>query len=102
MQQRPSVLDQTVLPAEPGNPKPVAGSLKPVRWRCRRGMKELDVLLERYFDRRFKTASVSEQAAFLTLLSMPDPTLMDFVMGRKQPKDSGIKNVVFELCQPHT
>jgi len=33
------------------------GELGKLRWRCRRGMKELDVLLARYMDERFCSAS---------------------------------------------
>jgi antitoxin CptB len=44
-----------------------------LRWRCRRGMKELDVLLARYVDERFCSASNAEQEAFRRLLETPGP-----------------------------
>ena len=37
-------------------------TLRRLRWRCRRGMRELDQLLERYLDRRWPQAELSERA----------------------------------------
>ncbi len=48
---------------------------KKVRWLCRRGMKELDVMLERYLERRWPEADAGERAAFVELLEMQDPDL---------------------------
>jgi len=39
-----------------------------LRWRCRRGMKELDLLLTRYVDERYREATPDEQQAFRQLL----------------------------------
>jgi len=46
-----------------------------LRWRCRRGMRELDVLLERYLRERWPTAPAERRAAFRALLDLPDPEL---------------------------
>lgn len=46
-----------------------------VRWRCRRGMKELDVVLTAWIDRYYATASSTERDVFLSLLDMDDPDL---------------------------
>jgi antitoxin CptB len=56
-----------------------------LRWRCRRGMKELDVLLERYVDERFCGASKSEQDRFRQLLEVQDTDLYDFCLGQASP-----------------
>jgi antitoxin CptB len=53
-----------------------------LRWRCRRGMKELDVLLTRYVDERFAPASAAEQQAFERLLEEPDPLIHAYFLGR--------------------
>jgi len=44
-------------------------------WRCRRGLKELDVLLERFARRHYPSASAPERAAFEQLLELSDPEL---------------------------
>jgi antitoxin CptB len=56
-------------------------------WRCRRGMKELDVLLERYARASFAAASAAERRAFAALLELPDPTLADYLFGHAIPAD---------------
>jgi antitoxin CptB len=50
-------------------------------WRCRRGMKELDVLLERYVRSRLADASAQERAALTRLLELSDPQLADYLLG---------------------
>ena len=55
---------------------------KALRWRQRRGMKELDVLLERYYDRRYAGATAAERAAFERLLEQDDPEIWGWIMGQ--------------------
>jgi antitoxin CptB len=56
-------------------------------WRCRRGMKELDVLLERFARERYGTASAAEKSAFARLLDLPDPDLADYFFGHATPEE---------------
>ena len=53
-----------------------------LRWRCRRGMKELDVLLTRYVDERFAVAPPVEQQAFESLLEVQDPVIYAYCLGQ--------------------
>jgi len=50
-------------------------TLSKLKWRCRRGTKELDTLTTRYLERFYLNADRSEQSAFEELLSMQDPEL---------------------------
>jgi antitoxin CptB len=61
------------------------GELGKLRWRCRRGMKELDVLLARYMEVRFCSASSAEQDAFRKLLETQDPVLYSYCLGSERP-----------------
>lgn len=54
-------------------------------WRCRRGMKELDVLLERFARERLAGASAEQKRAFARLLDLPDPELADYFFGYATP-----------------
>jgi len=63
----------------------MAQELGKLRWRCRRGMKELDVLLERYVDERFRSASNQEQDAFRRLLETQDTVLHAYCLGSLSP-----------------
>jgi len=62
-----------------------AGELGKLRWRCRRGMKELDILLARYVDERFCNASSLEQDAFRRLLDTQDTVLYAYCLGSERP-----------------
>ncbi len=58
-----------------------------LRWRCRRGMKELDVLLARWLERRWPEADADRRLAFQWLLEQPDPDLADWLIGGSRPAD---------------
>ena len=65
-----------------------------LRWRCRRGMKELDLLTLAYLERHYPTASAEEQRAFADLLELQDPLLMSYMVGREVPADEVTARVV--------
>lgn len=65
-----------------------------LRWRCRRGMKELDLLLLSYLERRYDAASEEERWIFSELLELPDPKLHAYLLGREQPVVHAIADVV--------
>jgi len=54
---------------------------KRLRWRVRRGTRELDALLGGWLEECFDSASPAEQQAFDELLDVQDPDLWDWVMG---------------------
>ena len=58
-----------------------------LRWRCRRGMKELDILLTRYLDERYGEASSGEQEAFRQLLEAQDPLIFAYCLGSERPPE---------------
>lgn len=61
--------------------------LKMLEWRCRRGMKELDLLLTRYLKNRFAQATSEEQAAFVEFLELPDPEIAGYLIAGDVPED---------------
>jgi antitoxin CptB len=58
-----------------------------LRWRCRRGMKELDILLTRYLDECYGAASTDEQQAFQHLLETQDPVIYAYCLGQERPPE---------------
>lgn len=56
--------------------------IKRVRWLCRRGMKELDVLLDRFVRAEYDTLDEAEHRELLALLDREDPDLWALLMGR--------------------
>ena len=68
-----------------------------LRWRCRRGMRELDQLLERYLDHRWRHAEPSERAGFERLLACEDDQLWRWFLGRLTPEDPEIERAVHHV-----
>ena len=66
-------------------------------WQCRRGMRELDFALQDFLELNYETLSDAEIVAFQELLTYPDPLLLEYVMGRMQPSDSTISDVVSKI-----
>ena len=65
-----------------------------VRWRCRRGMKELDVLLERFAQQVLPQASQAECRVFAELLALPDPLLAAYLLGGESPAEPHLAQAV--------
>jgi len=63
-------------------------------WRCRRGMKELDVLLERYVRSWLGAASSEERQTLTRLLELPDPILSDYLFGHAAAPEPGMAALV--------
>ncbi len=64
----------------------LSAPLRRALWRCRRGMKELDLILERYARGPLAAASAQDQASFACLLELPDPLLADYLLGGHTPR----------------
>lgn len=76
--------------------------LRRLRWRCRRGMRELDQLMERFLDRAWATSSDPDRALFLRLLDTEDDILWRWCMGRERPEDPALADFVDRLLVlPH-
>jgi antitoxin CptB len=65
-----------------------------LRWRCRRGMRELDQLLTRWLDRDWPTASESERGVFLRLLDCEDDRLWRWFLGHETAPDVELASLI--------
>jgi len=68
-----------------------------LRWRCRRGMRELDQLFTRYLDHEYPSASAAERDAFARLLELPDPDLFGYLVGRTTPAEEVQRHVIANI-----
>jgi antitoxin CptB len=59
-----------------------------IRWQCRRGMLELDLVLAAFLDRYYLGLDGREVELFEELLDQPDNELLDLVMGRAESADA--------------
>ncbi|HEU4499832.1 MAG TPA: succinate dehydrogenase assembly factor 2 [Sphingomicrobium sp.] len=62
-------------------------AFRKLEWRCRRGMKELDLLLLRYLRQGHGRANSEERAIFEELLELPDPELARYLIAGDVPSD---------------
>jgi len=69
-------------------------SIGKLKWRCRRGTKELDYLLTAYLDGFFSQANEEEQLLFLELLKLQDTQLIDFLLGDQLPESESLAELV--------
>jgi antitoxin CptB len=63
-------------------------------WRCRRGMKELDILLTRYLEEQFCDAPAAHQEAFRTLLEAPDTDIYGYLLGQRRPPTALLSSLI--------
>lgn len=55
-----------------------------IRWRARRGLLELDIVLGRFIEAHYEHLEEAEKKAFEVLLDMPDNPLWDMIAGRQE------------------
>ena len=71
--------------------------LNRLRWRCRRGMLENDLILERFLDARGEAITDGEIAALDRLLELSDNELWDLLSGRQESDDAAVRPLLETL-----
>ena len=71
--------------------------LNRLRWRCRRGMLENDLILARFLDARGETMTEDDLAALNRLLDLADNELWDLLAGRAEPEDASLRPLLDAL-----
>jgi antitoxin CptB len=65
-----------------------------LRWRCRRGTKELDRILGEFLEHEYSQSNASLQRAFVLLLDVQDPDIYDWLMGAESPADEMFVEII--------
>lgn len=68
--------------------------LERARWRCRRGLLELDIVLLRFMDRYYNQLNETELQKFDELLSLSDNELWDLISKKKKIADGKVQHVL--------
>ena len=68
--------------------------MRRLRWSCRRGMLELDLLLDGFLEHGFSQLDARGRETFKRLLDYPDTTLLQLLMGQMQSSDRDVAHVV--------
>jgi len=66
-------------------------------WRCRRGVKELDVLFTRFVELSYDDLPQKEKEAFNKLLDIEDPDILGFMLYNITPADPDVANIVEKI-----
>tara|TARA_Y100000992_G_scaffold108400_1_gene70590 strand:+ start:279 stop:524 length:246 start_codon:yes stop_codon:yes gene_type:complete len=66
---------------------------KEVLWKCRRGTKELDILMSNFYNDFYKTASQFQKEGFIKLLSLEDPVIYDLLLNKISLKDIAVNEI---------
>lgn len=64
------------------------------RWRCRRGLLELDIVLQRFMDQHYLQLNTQELEQFEQLLSFPDNDLWELIAERQELTDKKLQRVL--------
>jgi antitoxin CptB len=76
------------------DPAEKSTGMKRLRWRCRRGLLELDLLFEAYLDKGYADSTEEEKNDFLRLLEYPDQSLQEWLLGKVQPEDESLNGII--------
>jgi antitoxin CptB len=68
--------------------------LERTRWRCRRGLLELDLTLQRFVDAHYLSLGDAERRQFEMLLDLSDNDLWDMIARKKKPGDTRLQYVL--------
>jgi len=71
-----------------------------LRWACRRGMLELDVLLGNFLESGYAGLDDTDKQLFIRLLECDDPEIFAWLMGKEVPADAGIVRIT-EIIRNH-
>ena len=71
--------------------------LNRLRWKCRRGMLELDLVLNQFLEQEYSALNTDAKHAFVALLEAGDEELWTLITDEKACTDPGLKTVMGRL-----
>ena len=76
--------------------------LSQLRWHCRRGVKELDVVLSSYLEKYYLDSDINLQQAFKDLMKLEDPILMSLILDHHQTQNIEQNLVLDKMKNPYS
>ena len=76
-----------------------ARTLSKLRWRCRRGLLENDLFIERFFTRHEASLTQAQAQGLQVLMDLSDNDLLDLFLARKQPEGELVRDDVIEVLR---
>ncbi len=68
--------------------------LSRLRWQCRRGIKEMDLILERFLEQCYPSLSPQQRIAFNQILDETDLDIMDWILDRSRPENKDYELII--------
>ena len=68
--------------------------LNRIRWHCRRGMLELDLVLTKFLDHRFDSLTPHQKELFVQLIDTSDNDLWDLISNRNSRENNHLKEII--------
>ena len=72
-------------------------NLSRLHWQCRRGMLELDELLDGFLQKAYTDLSAAQKQTFEEILELPDQLLFDYLLGQGKPIDKDVADVIQQI-----
>jgi antitoxin CptB len=76
-----------------------ARALSKLRWRCRRGLLENDLFIERFFERHAATLTEAQARGLEVLMDLSDNDLLDLLLARKEPQGDLLRDDVVQVLR---
>ncbi|MFA6162122.1 MAG: succinate dehydrogenase assembly factor 2 [Methylobacter sp.] len=70
-----------------------------LKWQCRRGTKELDLMLKKYLETGYLLADDEERALFVELLKLEDDELTGVLMGGRKPDAKELADLIYKIAK---
>lgn len=70
-----------------------------IRWKCRRGLLELDIFLEKYCQQQLSKLTQAEKQVFFEFLDTPDQILSDWLFTDAKPTDERYQQIIAAIRQ---
>lgn len=71
-------------------------------WRCRRGLRELDLILQKFLAQHYADLSLEDKQLFDEFLDHSDNDLLSWLMGRSQPSNTAMARLVAQIRNAST
>jgi antitoxin CptB len=76
-----------------------ARALSKLKWRCRRGLLENDLFVERFFARHEASLTQHQAQGLQVLMDLSDNDLLDLLLARKEPEGELLRDDVIEVLR---
>ncbi|HVZ46092.1 MAG TPA: succinate dehydrogenase assembly factor 2 [Ramlibacter sp.] len=74
-------------------------ALSKLKWRCRRGLLENDLFIERFFEARESRLTVREARGLAELMELADNDLLELLLGRRDAAASGLAEETIQVLE---